>query len=95
MSRHRLINRLLRIVRPAFAVFLVVAVVGVPLVLTHDSVARDTKPEGVANSGPTRVFMFDMGANEIYDVRKNGNVLTSVFVDSLRVLRCSDCCPLR
>lgn len=90
MSRHRLINRLLHIVRPAFALFLVVAVVGVPLLLTHDSVASDTQPERVANSGPTRVFMFGMEAAGSYDVRKNGNPLTSVTVGPSRVLRFGD-----
>jgi len=91
MSRYRLINRLFHIVRPAFAVFLVVAALGIPLVLTHDSVAQDTRPEGVANSGPTRVFMFGMeGQNGEYDVRKNGNALTSVTVGPSRVLRFGD-----
>jgi hypothetical protein len=90
MSRHRLINRLLHIVRPAFVLFLVVAAVSVPLVLAQRTAARDTKPQGVANSGPARVFMFGMQAAGSYDVRKNGNAVTSVTVGPSRVLRFGD-----
>ncbi len=90
MSRHRLINRLFHIVRPAFAVFLVIAAVGIYLVPAHDIVARDTTPRGVANSGPARVFMFGMEVRGSYDVQKNGAALTSVDLGQSSVLRFGD-----
>jgi hypothetical protein len=90
MKKRRLFSGTLHMVRPTFAMFLVAAAVAPLFVLTHGTVARDTKPKGVANSGPTRAFMFGMQAAGSYSVIKNGSDLTEVVVGPSRVLSFSD-----
>ena len=78
MTRHRVTDRSLRIVHPAFAALLVAAVVVSLLPAVMQARSADSNPRGAANSGPTRIFLFNVEEGGSYSVTKNDADFTSV-----------------
>ncbi|MGD8413369.1 MAG: Ig-like domain-containing protein, partial [Candidatus Latescibacterota bacterium] len=50
----------------------------------------DAKPRGAANSGPTRMYLFNMRSGGVYTVKKNGSNLTSAGAGPSGVISFSD-----